>query len=190
MTIANAPLEAYFAALLSGATILGDCDVETVEIIHDNARLQPARMTKTPPPQRHYKKKLDGSMVTPSNHQNRWETATRIHVPKPCIPTRQVSVELCVSDDDDDDDVSDDWDDDATATDLSSSLGSSEHTKNSIESDDDSRVLATARWMTDCKLQSASPKCPQRLTRTDSYGSLTKQNSLHASPNVVIGRCT
>lgn len=184
MTTSNTPLEAYFATLLSGATILGDCSVETVKIIHDNARLPPTRMTKTPPPRKQHKKKLQGSSI-PSIPLSRWATATQIHVPKPCIPTRQVSVELWVNDSD----ASDLDDDDETVTDLSSSLSSSERTKSSRDTED-SQVLATARWVTDCKLPSASPRRPERLTRTDSYGSLTQQTSLHASPTTVLGRCT
>jgi hypothetical protein len=190
MTTVNTPLEAYFAALLSGATIVGDRSVETVEIITDNARLPSTRMTKTPHPRKQQRKKRSEGSCAPSSSPSRWETATQIHVPKPCIPTRQVSVEMCVNDDN----ASNLDDDDATVTDLSSSFSSSseQYTKGSLETED-SQVLATARWMSDCKLQSASPKCPERrpcLPRTDSYGSLTKQTSLHASPNVIGRWCT
>ena len=187
MTTANAPLQSYFAALLSGAAMLvGDCCIESVEIVQDNAHLIPTRMVKTPRPKKQPKAKLEEYCIPICSLPSRWETAAQTqHVPRPSIPTRKVSVELLLSDED----VSNHDDNDESVTDRSSSSiisGSSDHGL------DDSAMLSSTRWMTDSKLQSSSPKCPERrpyMARSDSLGSLTKQTKPHGSP-LAIGRCT
>ncbi|CAB9513454.1 expressed unknown protein [Seminavis robusta] len=161
-TTSSPALQSYFANLFAGATILGD-----VEIVSDNARLPPQSETKTPVP----------TTLPDISFACRWESNSV--VPKPSLPQRQISIELPFSDDSDDDS-----DDEDTVTDLSWSLGSSNHSNSSGEQH--ASALMTTRWMPNAKF-SASPKRPERspIVKSDSCGSVSSSStskSLLSSP--------
>lgn len=163
----NQPLQAYFATLLAGAAL---ADLE-IDIVDDNAKLPDESLTKTRPtkPQHRHIDPDENFSFLPS----RWESyGTPTTVPKPCVPQRQISIELpffgttaagsIYSEEEDGEDTSTDL---SYFSDYSSSNSENANTNNE----------ATTRW-TVSKFQPL-PKPPSRVVRTESYGSLSSTSS-------------